>query len=287
MPIALINLGSPEPPLTIMYSLTSESSKSDRGLSWRGEHKHYDVPGQSVSYTIRPVRGEKPASLWITGITFAATARIANQGNVGALAGWSAGFIQSIHHSERFAHYEGGLARMMRLDTSTRPLKDGQEDSIFYTDEKPAGESCVVELNDSPNFETPLRYGPGDKPLERTSGRDEFSTHLVLVRGKSILDLAQVEWVVNWDGSYDGAAKDQPWKPDGGRPFLTVSEKQNARLYADLDKTRAHTPFSLDLNEAECYCEILQSGSWTRCNMAGNTAKGQNLPHRSWVSSPV
>lgn len=60
MPIALINLGSPEPPLTIMYSLTSESSKSDRGLSWRGEHKHYDVPGQSVSYRFARSAGRSP-----------------------------------------------------------------------------------------------------------------------------------------------------------------------------------------------------------------------------------
>lgn len=287
MPIALVNIGNGTAPLSLMFTLSWASSISEVGTSWTGDHIHKTTLDAELSYTLRPAMKGRGESLWITGRTMEISGRIANQGGDGELKGWSAGFIQTIHRSQRNARYEDGFNRLMRLDTGAG-LKDGDDGTIFYPGTEEAfddNEVLKIELEDSPNFETPLKYGSNGKRLLETSGSDEFCSHLVMVRNKTIVDLAKLRWVINWQGDVSWSSNDYRgvvWKPRQPTSYLTAEISQNSTLYADLDKNPIHTPFSLDLNEAEDYCEIQDGGQWKRCNFRGDQDKGKNPSCRSW-----
>ena len=287
MPIVLIDTGDGTAPLSLMFTLSWTSRISELGGSWLGDHIHKTVLGEELSYTLRPPMKGRGESLWITGRTMDISGRITNQGRGGELRGWSAGFIQTIHRCERNAHYEDGLNRSIRLNTSAC-LKDGDDGTIFYPDTEQAfddHEMLEIDLEDSPNFETPMKYSSKGERLLETSGSDEFCSHLVMVRNKTIIDLAKVRWVISWQGDVSWTDDDYRrvvWKPRQPENYLTVEVFQNLALYADLDKSQIHTPFSLDLNQAEDYCEIQDGGEWKRCNFKGDQHKGKNPPCRSW-----
>ena len=289
MSIALIHLGGNQDPLVVTESLSHDIVASTLGDGWLGEHQHRKVLGHAIAYVLRPRRGDnKPPALWITGQTLQITGRIANTTDDDALSGWKAGFLQSVLSSLRVAHYADGSSRQLRLNTVAGPLKDGDKNDIFYVGTKcaPLNGAFTTELEDSPNFEMPLRRSDAGPRLVATSGSDHFCSHLVLVRGKTIIDLSQLEWTIDWSGRVDWTQGDDPrgivWTPTQAASFLTAEPRHQADLYADLDQNPKHTPFSLDLNEAEKYCEILDNGKWKRCSMRGDTSKGSNAAPRSW-----
>lgn len=281
MPIETLHI-SDEIDISLLHDIDCTLTTSDLGDGWRGGHKHKKAG--EAAYVIRPRRESdnktkppKPPALWITGQCVYLKAHIEDRSETGNLVGWKAGFVQSIRESTRNAHYDNGEVRKIRLDTTAGSLKDGQEDSIFYTDEKMVSKkSFNIRMDDAPNFEMPLEYGLTRAKLAATSGCDKFSSFPVLVKGRVIIALARVDWEVNWAGTVKWPSNGEhggiEWQPNG--TFLSYHyESRNAQVFGDVSASGCRTPFSLDLNEAENYCEMLEDGEWKPCTMGGGKRK--------------
>ncbi|MCD9033579.1 hypothetical protein LDO32_17845 [Luteimonas sp. Y-2-2-4F] len=263
---------------------------SDHGDGWLGEHVHRKAG--DVAYVVRPKRegrkGTKPRALWMTGQRITIEARITNEGDQGALRAWKAGFLQSVRECTREAHYAGGATRILRLDTTAGPLKDGQEDSIFYLEPSAfEGESLSIEMDDAPNFEAPLKHGTTGAKLVKTAGCDRFSTFPALVKGRTIVTLGRVDWEIAWDGDVRWPEGDRheavEWVP-AGRFLAHGTVSRNAAVF-DLGAAPVHTPFSLDLNEAENYCEYLDGNAWKSSTLSGEPRKNA-VAARPWKGEP-
>jgi hypothetical protein len=273
----IISLGEGETALTLDYQMSIELVKSTMADQWPQIPK-YVVPGTKIAYAIRPAEEAKPRRLWITGTEIFFNATITNQGAQGALDEWQMGFIQSIYGSERNGHYAGGFDRLTRLNVEHGPLKDGNDDEIYYgSPVNLAGKSSGQHNeSDAPNFELPLVFGPNDSALERTSGRDEFETRLALTRerDKSIVILKTVAWNIAWDGVYlEGTT--QPWTPSNPSQFFTTSVDGQVTTYLNQKGKNQRLPFSLLMKEAEEFHEMKEEGGWT-----GYTPKGKKVGNR-------
>ena len=286
MPIETLHI-SDEIDISLFHDIDCTLETSDLGDAWHGEHKHKKAG--DAAYVIRPQRESKkkvnPPALWITGQRICLKAHVEDKSETGRLVGWTAGFVQSIQESTRNAHYDNGEMRKIRLNTAAGPLKDGQEDSIFYTDGKMVSKkSFNIRMDDAPNFEMPLAYGPTRAKLATTSGCDKFSSFPVLVKGRVIVALARVDWEVNWAGTVKWPSNGEhggiEWQPNG--TFLSYRyASQNAQVFGDVGASDCRTPFSLDLNEAENYCEMLEDGEWKPSTMNGGQRKN-TVAARIW-----
>lgn len=235
----------------------------------------------------------RPAAdtLWITGVKMFFEGRITALPPWKKFGDWKAGFIQSIYKSERHARYQDGSVRKFRMNTTWGPLKDGDADTPFYGNGTAArhGRTWTVTANDAPNFKVPMQFGPNQSRLTETYGNDCFCTFLVLARerDKSIIELSRVQWQISWEGRYDQLDKRNPWLPTNRANFLQVSESHAPKLYATLNRQPGHVPFSLQMAEAENFCEILENGEWKPCNPGGDTTKPGIRSLRSWRTSVV
>jgi hypothetical protein len=89
---------------------------------------------------------------------------------------------------------------------------------------------------------------------------------------KTIIELARLEWHINWAGVYKPNSW-QPWKPSDAGEFLRVRLFDcNRKVHPQLATNHKHVPFSLKMTQAERFCQIRENGTWTRCTMGGNVA---------------
>lgn len=283
--LAMINVPGDAAPLTISYGMSYDIRASPLARGYPTADK-FKVPGHKITYAIRPKEDWEPASLWITGQEIEFTAHVNNEGVTGQLDAWQAGFIQTIYTLERNGRYANGVERRLRLDNSFGALTDGTEPP-FYAAPKafgPGMDGVHLKASDAPNFRLPLKYGPQDALLSRTSGSEVFCTFLVLVRehDKSIIELARLDWDIDWGGVYQ-PTNWQRWCPDDASKFLRVRLfDDNPKLYPTLAENHQHVPFSLRMTEAEKFCQLWQDGEWMRCSMGGDVKEPEVPTLDTW-----
>jgi hypothetical protein len=280
-----INVPGDVAPLTISYQMTYERRVSDLSDRYPNIPK-WQVPGHKIGYTIRPREEWEEESLWITGTEIEFTAHVHNVGVPGQLDGWQAGFIQTIYRLERNGHYQNGVVRRLRLNTTFGPLTDGQAPPFYSDPEKfgPLRDSVHFNATDAPNFKLPLEYGPQHSLLLGTSGVEVFRTFLVLARewDKSIVTLARLDWRIIWGGMYEHKNA-EPWRPHkAGEFFRVLLFDTNPKLYARLARNHMNVPFSLKMTEAEKFCQIWQDGKWMRCSMGGDVKDPEVATLDTW-----
>jgi hypothetical protein len=193
-------------------------------------------------------------------------------------AGWKVGIIQSIFECKRNGHYEDGRDRFLKLDTSMGPLKDGEDNELFYPGSEGDLEEglTTVSCDDEPNFELPVSID--GKKLLRTSGRDKFRSVLALAReeDKSVVLLSSIAWRINWEGTYD-AAKEEWTESNTEELFFASYPLRREEVYPQLKgrPVPVFMPVSLFKAQAEDAGRINLNGQWQACNVTGNTGKGR------------
>lgn len=272
--------------LSLAHSIHWSVSTGDIHEQWMpaSGHKHFEVPGHKIAYSIRPPRKGRGEALWLVGSALDITGRVESRE---PLPGWKVGITQSIIRCERNARYKDGAARLTRLNTRAGPLKDGDEGALFYPGaEETAERLTTTSLNDNPNWETPIEF-QGQR-LVRTFGSDQFRSFLILAReqDKSIVVLGGVQWTIDWSGLFDPANVRHPWRPYDADRFLSVSPIKVSRVFANLRANQHEelaVPFSLNMCEAERFFEIQEGGQWKACNASGDTERGRKHKTRSWL----
>ena len=213
MPTATILVDQDAEPLVLEYQFAYTILRGDRDTGYHLAQK-YTVPGyDKIGYAICPAEENKPARLWITGTKICFEGTITGKPET-SLQEWKAGLLQTIYKCERNAHYQRAVDqravdRKIRLSMVWGPLMDGRCAPFYGTPEKLQNGKFRVAENDAPNFEMPLKFGPENLPLDKTSGEDCFCTFLVLVRvrDKSIIELSRISWTVSWGGTYSEVAE--------------------------------------------------------------------------------
>lgn len=276
--------------LSLSHSIHWSVSTGEIHKAWLppSGHRHFEVPGHKIAYSLRPPRKNRGPALWLVGCELSITGRVVSRDT---LSGWLVGITQSIVRCERNARYSNGAVRLTRLNTTFGPLKDGDEDTLFYpgSQEEPDGRSATTTLYDNPNWETPLEFQ--GQQLVRTYGSDQFRSYLILTReaDKSIVVLGGVQWTIDWSGLFDADNAQHPWRPYNAEQFLSVSPIKAPRaVFANLrtDKSaELSVPFSLNMYEAERFFEIQEGGEWKSCSASGDTARGKKQKTKSWVQS--
>ena len=256
--------------VSFTYRYDFEIKKNERPSEDAGGAKYHQVPGTDIVYCTIPGSGDKPERLKLYSKEIYFSAGIYLDEPNGKLAEWQAVLNQTIYRSQRNGHFEGGIVRELRLDTSFGPLSDGG--GICYDKPKSfVGNKVELETSDGPNWPCPTLYK--GKKLMATSGRDEFRTFLILAqkRDRSIIVLASVDWEINWAGTYI-PDRTPPWLPVDADTFVTAEKHLMREFYFNLKAKPQITPLSTMNCTAESFCQINEDG-WKGCNVAGDTRK--------------